>query len=232
MLCLAVWSIFYYAKHRPRQFFTLGLCLDFVVPPSFSDEDKQLNFKLAAGTPSKGEFSYIINYTQWLGGVCPPKSYFARSREQQLNSLTDIVLKRRRQSGSQMNGEEEKSAFHTYDKDLSSGMDNGTHGGYFSPLNIPFLVEMALMALVACFIMHVQVFDYFSSSYITSICTFLSMISSRVPLCRLPQDFSQFVLLYIGSLHTKSRITQASISWLILYGAHFYFMCCWDHYYL
>lgn len=125
MLCLAVCSIIYYAKHMPRYFFTLGLCLDAGVLRSSGDEDRH-----SAGPPSK-----------------------------------DSVLKWRRQNFAQMNGEKENIAHYTDDKkDVLSRMDNIVHGrGYFSPLMIPFLVEMAFMAMVACFVMHVQVATRFLS---------------------------------------------------------------------
>eukprot|EP00250_Pteridium_aquilinum_P015990 c22875_g1_i1 orf=90-1604(+) len=120
-LFLAGWSIFFYVKHRPRLFFTLGLCSDSVVP---IDEDKQHTFKLV-GSPS------------------------AVSK--------DFVLRQRGQ-----NRKEDRIAFRTVEEDISYNMD-GTRGGYFSPLSIPFLVEMAFMALVACLIMHVQVATRFLS---------------------------------------------------------------------
>lgn len=83
-----------------------------------------------------------------------------RSIRPALTISKDFSLRQRVQNHSQTD------RIHTQDEnDMSSNMDNTAYneGGFFSPLSIPFLLEMALMALVACLIMHVQVATRFLS---------------------------------------------------------------------
>ncbi|MCO5605110.1 hypothetical protein L7F22_059290 [Adiantum nelumboides] len=75
----------------------------------------------------------------------------------------DSNLKWRGKSILQANAEDDGAFLHgAKTKGLSNS--NDVYGGaFFSSLNIPFLIEMGFMALVACFLMHVQVATRFLS---------------------------------------------------------------------
>lgn len=119
MLSLAVGSIVYYIRHRPKLFFTLGLCLNSAESASILYEDKQLKSKMV---------------------------------------FEDSNLKRRRRKY-----DNTVSLYSAERVVLSNATNSGPGGAFFSPLNVPFLMEMGFMALVACFVMHVQVATRFLS---------------------------------------------------------------------
>ncbi|KAI5083016.1 hypothetical protein GOP47_0002759 [Adiantum capillus-veneris] len=149
MLSLAVGSIVCYVWHRPKLFFTLGLCLDSAAPANIVDKRKQMKSKSMGLVP-------VIH--------------------------KDSNLKWRGQNNSLMNAEDDSAKM----GGLSESNDNIHGGAFFSPKNIPFLIELGFMALVACFVMHVQVATRFLSAsppiyWILIVCELLPIYMREIP---------------------------------------------------
>lgn len=138
MLSLAAFSIAAYIKHKPMAFLSLGLCTTQAISPALSSDS---NF---AGTHIH-ERRNQLDLNRRPIGILTGTSHLQQRRGLS-NSETD------------RSHTEDK-----HDKLTNVNQSSFSKGGFFSPLNIPFLLEMAFMAMVAFFIMYVQVATRFLS---------------------------------------------------------------------
>lgn len=137
ILSLAACSIAAYVKYKPLLFFSLGLCAS---PPTmsadWSSDSKVLEKHFL-------EERRPHNLTHSMVAISKGTNHIWQRRQVYLSQIDGVNIEDKYQS--------------------LTTVDTLCREGFFSALNIPFLLEMAFMALVALFIMHVQVATRFLS---------------------------------------------------------------------